>query len=94
MHTEKKQQDYGAPPHPGEGWSGHNPLILSTDNKVTGATTYMLRKENKKRYNCQEDQGPQAYWSNMKEHLGCQPSFQQLESTEITCAHRVWQFIT
>ena len=29
-----------------------------------GATTNMLRKENqKKRHTCQEEQGPQTYWS-------------------------------
>ena len=38
--------------------------MLSTDNNVTGATTNMLRKENRqKRHNRQEEQGPQAYWS-------------------------------
>ena len=59
FHTEKKQQDCGAPVHPGEFWSGINPPVSSTDNKVTGATTNMLRKENrKKRHNCQEEQGP------------------------------------
>ena len=31
---------------------------------MTGATTNMLRKENrKKRHTCQEEQGPQSYWS-------------------------------
>ena len=62
LHTEKKQQACGAPPPPGECWSGLNPPILSTDNKVTGATTNILRKENRqKNHNRQEDQGPQAY---------------------------------
>ena len=31
---------------------------------MTGATTNMLRKENrKKRHTCQDEQGPQSYWS-------------------------------
>ena len=31
---------------------------------MTVSTTYMLRKENrKKRHTCQEEQGPQTYWS-------------------------------
>ena len=60
LHTENKQQDCGAPPTPGECCSGLNQPILSTDNKVTGATTNMLRKENQqKRHNRQEEQGPQ-----------------------------------
>ena len=59
-----KNHDCGAPPPQGEYWSGLNPQILSTNNKVTGATTNMLRKENlNKRHTCQEEQGPQAYWS-------------------------------
>ena len=33
-----------------------------------GATTNMLRKENqKKRHTCQEEQGPQTYWSTHEE---------------------------
>ena len=64
LHAEKKLQDCGAQPPPGEFWSGLNPTMLSTDNTVTGAITNMLRKENhKKRHSCQEDQGPQSYWS-------------------------------
>ena len=32
---------------------------------MTGATTNMLRKENlKKGHTCQEEQGPQTYWSS------------------------------
>ena len=53
LHAEKKQQDCGAPPHPGEWWSGINPPISSTDNKVT---TNMLRKLNQhKRHKSQEE---------------------------------------
>ena len=64
LHTENNQHDCGAPPPPGECWSGLNPPILSTDIKVTGATTNMLRKENRQKcHNRQEEQGPQAYWS-------------------------------
>ena len=60
----KKHQDCGAPPLQGECWSGINTPILPTNNKVTGETTNMLRKENlNKRHTCQEEQGPQAYWS-------------------------------
>ena len=44
LHAEKKHQDCGASPPQGEFWSGLNPPILSTDNKVTGATTNMFRK--------------------------------------------------
>ena len=44
LHAEKKQQDCGAPPPPGECWSGLDPPILSTDNKLTGTTTNMLQK--------------------------------------------------
>ena len=45
LHTEKNHQDYGASPPPDERWSGLNPPMLSTYNKVTGATANMLRKE-------------------------------------------------
>ena len=63
LHAEKKHHDCGDPPPQGECWSGFNPLILSTNNKVTGATTNILRKENRnKRHTCQEEQGPQTYW--------------------------------
>ena len=64
LHTEKKHQDCGAPTTQGECWSDLNPQILSTNNKVTGATTNMSRKENQRKYHtCQEEQGPQGYWS-------------------------------
>ena len=55
FNTEKKHQDCGAPPPQSECWSGLNPLILSTNNKLKVATTNMLRKKNrKKRNNFQE----------------------------------------
>ena len=44
LHTEDKNHYCGAPPPQGECWSGLNPPILSTNNKVTGATHNMLRK--------------------------------------------------
>ena len=31
LHAEKNQQDCGAPPPPGEDWSGLNPSMLSTN---------------------------------------------------------------
>ena len=46
--SKKEKHDCGTPPTQGEYWSGLNPPILSTNNKVTGATTNMLRKENRK----------------------------------------------
>ena len=46
LHAEKKQQDCGAPPPPGECWSGLNTPTLSAGNRVKGATNNMLRKEN------------------------------------------------
>ena len=46
LHVEKKHQDCGDPPPPGECWGGINPPMLSIYNKVTGATTNMLRNEN------------------------------------------------
>ena len=46
LNAEKKHDDCGAPPHQGKCWSGLNPPILSTNNKVTGATTNTLSKEN------------------------------------------------
>ena len=65
LHVKKNQQDCGASPPPDECWSGLNPPILSANNKVTGATTDVIRKENqKKRQSCQEDQGSQSYCSN------------------------------
>ena len=48
LQAKKKKHDCGAPPPQGEYWSGLNPPILSTNNKVTGATTNMLRRENQK----------------------------------------------
>ena len=59
----KEKHDCGTPPPQGEYWSGLNPPILSTNNKVTGATSNILRKENrKKQHTCQEEQGPQTHW--------------------------------
>ena len=43
----KEKHDCGTPPPQGEYRSGLNPPILSTNNKVTGATTNMLHKENR-----------------------------------------------
>ena len=64
LQTKTKKHDCGAPPPQGEYWSGLSPSILSTNNKVTGVTTNMLHKENrKKRHTCQEEQGSQRYWS-------------------------------
>ena len=48
LPAENKHQDCGAPPPPCECWFGLNPPMSSTDNKVMGATTHMLRKENRK----------------------------------------------
>ena len=45
----RKKHDCGSPPNQGKYWSGLNPPILSTNNKLTGATTNMLRKENRKK---------------------------------------------
>ena len=47
LHTEKKHHDCGTPPPQSECWIGLNTPILSKYNKVTGATTNMLRKENR-----------------------------------------------
>ena len=64
LHAETKHHDCGAPPPQGKYWSGINPPILSTNNKVTGATTNMLCKESlNKRHTCQDYQGTQVYWS-------------------------------
>ena len=41
---QEKKHDCGAPPPQGEYWSGLYPPILSTNNKVIGATTNMLRR--------------------------------------------------
>ena len=42
LHAEKKHHDCGSPPTQGKCWSGLDPPILSTNIKVTGATTNML----------------------------------------------------
>ena len=95
LHAENKQQDCGAPPPPGKCWRGLNTPILSAYNKVMGATTDMLSKENrKKRHSRQEEQGPQSHWSTHKENFCCQMSYHHMESIEIIYARRVWQFIT
>ena len=70
LQEDNKHQGCGAPPPQGEFWSSLNPPILSTDNKVMGGTTNMLRKENrKKRHSCQEEEGPQSYWSTHEENF-------------------------
>ena len=46
---QKIKHDCGTPSTQGEYWIGLNLPILSTNNKVTGATTNMLRKENRKK---------------------------------------------
>ena len=43
LHAENNPRDCGAPPPLGEDWSGLNPTMLSTNKKVTGATTNVLR---------------------------------------------------
>ena len=64
LQEKKKNRYYGTTQPQREYWSGLNPPILSTNNKVTGATIHMLRKENRKRrHTCQEQQGQQTYWS-------------------------------
>ena len=45
----RRNHDCGATPPQGECWIGINPPILSTNNKVTGATTNILRNENRKK---------------------------------------------
>ena len=45
---QKRKHDCGTPPPQGTYWNGLNPPILPTNNKVTGAKTNMLRKENRK----------------------------------------------
>ena len=90
LHTENKQQYCGAPPPPGEFWSGLNPPMLSTYNKVTGTTTNVLRKENwKKLHSCQEEQGHNKNGQLTKEMFCCQLSYHYLASIEILCARRV-----
>ena len=44
VESKKEKHDCGTPPPQGEYSSGLNPPILSTNNKLTGATTNMLRK--------------------------------------------------
>ena len=59
-----KKTYYGTTPPQGKYWSGLYPPILLTNIKVTGSTTNMLRKGNQKKWHtCQEEQGPQTYWS-------------------------------
>ena len=95
LHVEKNHQDCGAPPPQGECWSGLNPPILSTDNKVTGATTNMLRKKiEKNATTLRRSRDHKHIGLIMKENLGCQMSYHHLASIEITCACRVWHFIT
>ena len=47
FQEKKKKYDCGAPPPQGKYWSGLNLPILSTNNKVTGATPNILCKEKK-----------------------------------------------
>ena len=64
FQAEKKHHDCGSLPPRGEYWSGLNLPILLKNNKVTGVTTNILHKENRnKHHTCQEEQGPQKYWS-------------------------------
>ena len=46
LHAKNNHHNCGALPPQGEFWTGINPPILSTNNKVTGATTNTFRKEN------------------------------------------------
>ena len=63
FYAENKHHDCGAPPPQGKCWSGLNPSILLPKNKLTVATTNMLRKDNRKKcHTYQEDQGLQSYW--------------------------------
>ena len=76
LHAENKHPDCGSSPPQGKYWSGINPPILSTNSKVTGATTNMLRKENQNKWNtCQEEKGPQAYWSTYVGKFEFPPEF-------------------
>ena len=54
LNSEEKHQDCGAPRPQNECWSGLNPPISSTNNKVTGATTNMLGENNRNK--CQKCQ--------------------------------------
>ena len=56
LHAENNPQYCGAPPPLGAYWSGLNAPMLSTNKKVTGATTNVLRKKNwQKRHSRQEE---------------------------------------
>ena len=44
LQAKNKKHDYGTTPPQGKYWSGLNPPILSTNNKVTRETTNMLSK--------------------------------------------------
>ena len=64
LHAENIRQYCGTPLLPGEDWSGMNPPLLSTNKKVKGPTTNVLRKENQQKcHRRQEEQGPKSYWS-------------------------------
>ena len=64
LHAEKNPQDCGALPPLGEDRSGLKTSMLSTNKKVTGATTNVMRKKIwQKSESRQEEQGPQSYWS-------------------------------
>ena len=95
LHVEKKHHNCGSPPPQGECWSGLNPPILSTNNKVTGETTNMLRKENRKNSTAvRRSRDHKHIGLLMKKNLGCQFSCYHLARIKITCARQVWQFIT
>ena len=47
LHAKNKHYYFGFPPPQGKCWSGLNPAVLSTNNKVTVATTNLLHKENR-----------------------------------------------
>ena len=90
-----KKHDCGAPTSQGEYWSGLNSPILSTDNKVTGATTNMLRKENRKNdTHVRRIKDHKHIGILMKENPSCQLSCYHLASIKITFDLRVWKFIT
>ena len=60
FHADNNQKECGPPPLAGKYWSNLNPPVLSTDKKLTSATTNVLLKENwQKLHIHQEDQGPQ-----------------------------------
>ena len=70
MHDEKNVQDFGYPPPPGGDWSGFNPPVLSSDQKVISATTNILRKKNQKnqknRHIHKREEIPNSYWSTQE----------------------------